>query len=64
MWPAKAFLVARGNIQEKSCLTVCTLEAIIKSSENFSGDLAVNQRLRHLQITWRAKGKHFEKLKF
>jgi len=44
-------------------LAVCTLEAIIKSSDNFSGDFEVNQRLRHLQITWRSKGKHFENLK-
>jgi len=40
---------------------VLFLEAIIKSSENFSGDLEVNQRLRHLQITWWSKEKHFEK---
>jgi len=46
------------------CLAVCTLKAIIKSSENFSGNFKVNQRLKHLQITWRTKGKHFEKLKF
>jgi len=49
----------------RDCLAVCTLEAtIIKSSENFSGDFEVNQSLMHLQITWRTKGKHFEKLKF
>jgi len=43
---------------------MCTLEAIIKSSESFSGDFEVNQRIRHLQITWQSKEKHFEKLKF
>jgi len=48
----------------KDCLAVCTLEEIIKSSENFSGDFEVNQRLSHLEITWRSKGKHIEKLKF
>jgi len=38
---------------------VCTLEAMIKSNENFPGDFEVNQRLMHLD----AEGKHFENLK-
>ena len=32
----------------RDCLAVCTLEAIIKSSEKFPGDFEVNQRPRHL----------------
>jgi len=42
------------------CLAVCTLEAIIKPSENFSGDLEVNQRLMHFH--GKARKTYFEKL--
>jgi len=30
----------------RDCLAVCALEAIIKSSESFSGNFEVNQRLK------------------
>ena len=40
------------------CLAVCTLEAIIKSSENFPGDFEVNQSLMHLH--GKARKTYFE----
>jgi len=41
------------------CLAVCTLVAIIKSSDNFPGDFEVNQRLMHLH--GKARKTYFEK---
>ena len=41
------------------CLAVCTLEAIIKSSENFPGDFKVNQILMHLH--GKVRKTYFEK---
>jgi len=40
-------------------LVVCTLEAIIKSSENFPGYFEVNERLTHLH--GKARKTNFEK---
>jgi len=40
-------------------LAACTLEATIKSSENFPGDFEVNQRLVHLH--GKARKTYFEK---
>jgi len=46
----------------RDCLAVCTLEAIIKFIENFSGDFEVNQRLTHLHR--KARKTYFEKLEY
>ena len=44
----------------RDCLVECTLEAIMKSSENFPGDFEVNQRITHLHV--KARKIYFEKL--
>jgi len=44
----------------KDCPAVCSLEAIMKSSENFPGDFEVNQRIIHLHV--KARKTYFEKL--
>jgi len=44
----------------RDCPAVCSLEAIMKSSENFPGDFVVNQRIIHLHV--KARKTYFEKL--